>query len=248
MYQTTYPQAYKEPGKLNLDYLHRSSSSTNCNWLIVTGKHISKSSSGDDSDGNPKKTTNCSNGFGSTSHRHSSVENCSDEGFLSKTDHSDLSLETGYCKVCIDSGDVGTLPFSTLRFPPPSSRGHKLLHRREKNYLDVLGKENSCDYQTVQEVVNPVPDDARDKRFVIRIKAGVYEETIGVPLEKRNVVFLGDGIGKIVITASLNNTVGPDAHQAVAYRSTIDLSVIENCEFIGNQDTLYAHGNRQFYK
>ncbi|KAM1108380.1 hypothetical protein ACFXTH_004957 [Malus domestica] len=206
MYQTTYPQAYKEPGKLNLDYLHRSSSSTNCNWLIVTGKHISKSSSGDDSDGNPKKTTNCSNGFGSTSHRHSSVENCSDEGFLSKTDHSDLSLETGYCK------------------------------------------ENSCDYQTVQEVVNPVPDDARDKRFVIRIKAGVYEETIGVPLEKRNVVFLGDGIGKIVITASLNNTVGPDAHQAVAYRSTIDLSVIENCEFIGNQDTLYAHGNRQFYK
>ncbi|CAN6697652.1 unnamed protein product [Malus baccata var. baccata] len=138
-------------------------------------------------------------------------------------------------------------------------------------------KENSCDYKTVQEAVNAAPDNAGDKRFVIGIKAGVYEETVGVPLEKRNVVFLGDGIGKTVITGSLNvgqpgistyntatvgvngdgfmasgltiqNTAGPDAHQAVAFRSDSDLSVIENCEFIGNQDTLYAHGNRQFFK
>ncbi|CAN6565809.1 unnamed protein product [Malus baccata var. baccata] len=83
--------------------------------LIVTGQHISKSSSGDDSDGHPKKTTNCSDGSGSTSHRHGSVENCSDGGSPSKTDHSDLNLETGYCKVCIDSGDVGTLDLSVLR-------------------------------------------------------------------------------------------------------------------------------------
>ncbi|KAM2999015.1 hypothetical protein FF2_040602 [Malus domestica] len=82
--------------------------------LIVTGQHISKSSSGDDSDGHPKKTTNCSDGSGSTSHRHGSVGNCSDGGSPSKTDHSDLSLETGYCKVCIDSGDVGTLDLSVL--------------------------------------------------------------------------------------------------------------------------------------
>lgn len=47
---------------------------------------------------------------------------------------------------------------------------------------------------------------------------------------------------------TIMNTAGPDAHQAVAFRSDSDLSVIENCEFIGNQDTLYAHGLRQFYK
>lgn len=47
---------------------------------------------------------------------------------------------------------------------------------------------------------------------------------------------------------TIQNTAGPDAHQAVAFRSDSDLSVIENCEFIGNQDTLYAHGLRQYYK
>ncbi|XP_059433012.1 probable pectinesterase/pectinesterase inhibitor 51 [Corylus avellana] len=132
-------------------------------------------------------------------------------------------------------------------------------------------------YKTVQEAVNAAPDNGGERRFVIHIKEGVYEETVKIPLEKKNVVFLGDGMGKTVITGSLNvgqpgistfntatvgvsgdgfmatgltiqNTAGPDAHQAVAFRSDSDLSVIENCEFLGNQDTLYAHSLRQFYK
>ncbi|KAL2342931.1 hypothetical protein Fmac_004216 [Flemingia macrophylla] len=137
------------------------------------------------------------------------------------------------------------------------------------------GGGNGC-YKTVQEAVNAAPDNGV-KRFVIYIKEGVYEETVRVPLAKSNVVFLGDGIGKTIITGSANvgqlfmttynsatvavlgdgfmakdltieNTAGPDAHQAVALRLDSDFSVIENCEFLGNQDTLYAHSLRQFYK
>ena len=59
-------------------------------------------------------------------------------------------------------------------------------------------------YKTVQEAVNAAPDNDGKRRFVIHIKEGVYEETVRVPLEKRNVVFLGDGMGKTVITGSLN--------------------------------------------
>ncbi|XP_057492812.1 probable pectinesterase/pectinesterase inhibitor 51 [Actinidia eriantha] len=134
-----------------------------------------------------------------------------------------------------------------------------------------------CTYGTVQEAVDAAPKNLVGKRFVIGIKEGAYAETVRVPLEKTNLVFLGDGMGKTVITGSLNvgqpglstyntatvsvlgdgfmasgltiqNTAGPDAHQAVAFRSDSDLSIIENCEFIGNQDTLYAHSLRQFYK
>ncbi|KAJ6917180.1 hypothetical protein NC652_019530 [Populus alba x Populus x berolinensis] len=137
-------------------------------------------------------------------------------------------------------------------------------------------KDNGC-YKTVQEAVNAAPDNAMDRRFVIHIKEGVYEEIVRVPLEKKNVVFLGDGMGKSVITGSLSvgqigvttyesatvgvlgdgfmasgltiqNTAGAPTHQAVAFRSDSDLSIIENCEFLGNQDTLYAHSLRQFYK
>ncbi|CAL0319694.1 unnamed protein product [Lupinus luteus] len=141
------------------------------------------------------------------------------------------------------------------------------------------GEGSGC-YKTVQEAVNAAPEREVGERgrFVIHIKEGVYEERVRVPLKKRNVVFLGDGMGKTVITGSasvglqpgmttynsatvgvdgdgfmakdltIQNTAGPNAHQAVAFRSDSDLSVIENCEFIGNQDTLYAHSLRQFYK
>ncbi|KAI6691901.1 hypothetical protein NL676_019611 [Syzygium grande] len=131
---------------------------------------------------------------------------------------------------------------------------------------------------TVQDAVNAAPNNGeRGRRFVIHIKEGVYEEIVRVPVEKKNVVFVGDGVGKTVITGSLNaampgiftyntatvgvfgdgfmargitfqNTAGPDVHQAVAFRSDSDLSVVEDCEFLGNQDTLYAHSLRQFYK
>ncbi|GAV56837.1 Pectinesterase domain-containing protein/PMEI domain-containing protein [Cephalotus follicularis] len=143
---------------------------------------------------------------------------------------------------------------------------------------DVTVCAAGCTYQTVQDAVNASPaNNDGTRRFVIYIKEGVYEETVRVPFEKKNVVFLGDGMGKTVITGSLNvgllgvttynsatvgvlgdgfmasgltiqNTAGPGANQAVAFRSDSDLSIIENCEFLGNQDTLYVHSLRQFYK
>lgn len=57
---------------------------------------------------------------------------------------------------------------------------------------------------------------------------------------------LGDGFMASGLT--FQNTAGAPTHQAVAFRSDSDLSVIENCEFLGNQDTLYAHSLRQYYK
>ncbi|GAV57874.1 Pectinesterase domain-containing protein/PMEI domain-containing protein [Cephalotus follicularis] len=143
---------------------------------------------------------------------------------------------------------------------------------------DVTVCAAGCKYQKVQDAVDASPaNNDGTRRFVIHIKEGVYTETVRVPFEKKNVVFLGDGMGKTVITGSLNvgllgvttynsatvgvlgdgfmasgltiqNTAGPGAKQAVAFRSDSDLSVIENCEFLGNQDTLYAHSLRQFYK
>ncbi|KAK4797060.1 hypothetical protein SAY86_029386 [Trapa natans] len=131
-------------------------------------------------------------------------------------------------------------------------------------------------YGTVQDAVNAAPDNG-DGRFVIYIKAGVYNGTVRIPLEKKNVIFIGDGVGKTVITGNLNvgqpgmstynsatvgvvgdgfmatgitfeNTAGPNTIQAVAFRSSSDFSYIENCEFLGHQDTLYASALRQYYK
>lgn len=135
-----------------------------------------------------------------------------------------------------------------------------------------------CKYGKIQEAVDEAPENLEGgKKYVIRIKEGVYDEIVRVPFNKKNLVFLGDGIGKTVITGSLNtgllgittyntatvgvlgdgfmasgltiqNTAGPDAHQAVAFRSDSDFSYIENCEFLGNQDTIYVHALRQLFK
>ncbi|XP_021713912.1 probable pectinesterase/pectinesterase inhibitor 51 [Chenopodium quinoa] len=141
------------------------------------------------------------------------------------------------------------------------------------------GKARGC-YARVQEAVNEAPAWLKAKgkdKFVIYIKEGVYKENVMVPLEKKNLVFFGDGKGKTVITGSVNtgimgistyntatvgvkgdgfmasgitfqNTAGPNAHQAVAFRSDSDFSLVEDCEFLGNQDTLYAHSLRQVYR
>lgn len=69
--------------------------------------------------------------------------------------------------------------------------------------VTVCKSGGGCKYETVQEAVDAAPENS-DRRFVIWIKEGVYEETVRVGLEKRNVVFLGDGMGKSVITGSLN--------------------------------------------
>ncbi|CAL9043469.1 unnamed protein product, partial [Musa banksii] len=179
-------------------------------------------------------------------------------------------------------------------------------------------KGSECRYRSVQAAVDAAPENST-RPFVIHIKEGVYEETVRVPLEKTNLVFFGDGMGKTVITGSLSadmvgvstyntatvgedhnsplsisiytrhssrrltvistslhmqenvtcrvasmtgvtgdgfmardltmaNTAGPDAHQAVAYRSDSDRSVLEHVEFLGHQDTLYASSLRQFYQ
>lgn len=47
---------------------------------------------------------------------------------------------------------------------------------------------------------------------------------------------------------TFSNTAGPDAHQAVAFLSDSDRSILENVEFLGHQDTLYVHSLRQLYK
>ena len=65
-------------------------------------------------------------------------------------------------------------------------------------------KDGKCGYKTVQDAVNAAPEDNGMRKFVIKISEGVYEENVIVPFEKKNVVFIGDGMGKTVITGSLN--------------------------------------------
>ncbi|XP_027125590.2 pectinesterase-like [Coffea arabica] len=138
----------------------------------------------------------------------------------------------------------------------------------------VVAADGSGDFKTVSAAVEAAPEKS-SSRYVIRIKAGVYRENVEVPKKKTNIMFLGDGRTKTIITASRNvvdgsttfhsatvaavgerflardltfqNTAGSSKHQAVALRVGSDLSAFYQCDILAHQDTLYAHSNRQFY-
>ncbi|KAG4131819.1 hypothetical protein ERO13_D09G237800v2 [Gossypium hirsutum] len=141
----------------------------------------------------------------------------------------------------------------------------------------VVAKDGSGKYDTITKALAEVPQKSPN-RFIIHIKAGTYKEQVLLPKEMTNVMFIGDGPTKTIITNDLNcirdhplktfgtatvgvdgagfmardigfeNTAGPPGHQAVAFRATCDMVIMFNCHFNGYQDTLYAHKQKQFYR
>ncbi|OAY64853.1 Pectinesterase 2.1 [Ananas comosus] len=113
----------------------------------------------------------------------------------------------------------------------------------------TVAADGSGDFGTVQEAVNSAPNEGK-ARYVIYVKAGTYKENVAVGKSKTNVMIVGDGMNSTVITGSLNvvdgsttfnsatlaavadgfilqdicveNTAGPEKHQAVALRVGAD--------------------------
>ncbi|KAI3693272.1 hypothetical protein L6452_33105 [Arctium lappa] len=140
----------------------------------------------------------------------------------------------------------------------------------------VVAQDGSGNYKTVGEAVAAAGKRSGSGRYVIYVKAGTYNENIEIGTKLKNIMLVGDGIGKTIITGSksvgggattfksatvavvgdgfigrgitVRNTAGPQNHQAVALRSGSDLSVFYQCSFEGYQDTLYVHSDRQFYR
>ncbi|OEL26470.1 Pectinesterase 2.2 [Dichanthelium oligosanthes] len=139
----------------------------------------------------------------------------------------------------------------------------------------VVAQDGSGKYRTVKEAVDAAPDGAK-RRYVIYVKKGVYKENVEVGKKKRELMIVGDGMDATVITGSRNvidgattfnsatlavtgdgiilqdlrveNTAGPEKHQAVALRVSADRAVAYRCRVDGYQDTLYAHALRHFYR
>ncbi|XP_055815214.1 pectinesterase-like [Solanum dulcamara] len=153
----------------------------------------------------------------------------------------------------------------------------KLLQINTAKPNAVVSASGDGQYKTIQEAINAVPKN-NPTPFVILIKAGTYKEHIEIEKNKPNVVFVGEGPTKTIITGDrgvkngggyatwhtcalcvagegfvikdigIENTAGPGKEQAVALRINADKAVIYNCKIDGYQDTLYAHSYRQFYR
>lgn len=130
--------------------------------------------------------------------------------------------------------------------------------------------------KTITEAIKKAPEHSH-RRFIIYVRAGRYEENnLKVGKKKTNIMFIGDGRGKTVITGkrsvgdgmttfhtasfaasgpgfmardiTFENYAGPEKHQAVALRVGSDHAVVYRCNIVGYQDACYVHSNRQFFR
>ena len=67
----------------------------------------------------------------------------------------------------------------------------------------VVAADGSGNYKTVSAVVAVAPSKST-KRYIIRIKSGVYKENVEVPKSKTNIMFFRDGRKTTIITGSRN--------------------------------------------
>ncbi|OWM67390.1 pectinesterase-like [Punica granatum] len=139
----------------------------------------------------------------------------------------------------------------------------------------IVAKDGSGKYNTIAAALASVPKKNKG-RYVIYVKAGVYNEYLTVTKDQTNVFMYGDGPRKSVITGKksftdgittyktasfstmgygfiakamgFQNTAGPQGHQAVAVRVQADMAAFFNCRMDGYQDTLYVQTHRQFYR
>lgn len=143
--------------------------------------------------------------------------------------------------------------------------------------LVIVAKDGSGHFKTINEGLAAMPRKNEDF-VVMYVKAGVYKEKLIVERHLNKLIMIGDGPTKTRVTGDLNvkmgknittfqsatfsvvgeefmakdigfeNSAGPEGHQAVAFRSQSDKSVLYKCRFDGYQDTLYAHTDRQYYR
>ncbi|KAI4332866.1 hypothetical protein L6164_017742 [Bauhinia variegata] len=139
----------------------------------------------------------------------------------------------------------------------------------------IVAQDGTGKYKTIADALKHVPEKSNN-RTVIYVKKGVYYENLRVEKTKWNVMIIGDGMTRTIVSGSLNfvdgtptfstatfavfgrnfiargmgfrNTAGPQKHQAVALMTSADQAVYYRCHIDAFQDTLYAHANRQFYR
>ncbi|PIN10312.1 Pectinesterase [Handroanthus impetiginosus] len=101
----------------------------------------------------------------------------------------------------------------------------------------VVAQDGSGNFRTIKEALNAASNKKRSTRIVIHIKQGTYHEYVEIGLRMKNIMLVGDGIGKTIITGNRSYEAGHTTYQS----STVNL-------FEGYQGTLWANANRQFYK
>lgn len=91
-------------------------------------------------------------------------------------------------------------------FPAWMTEGEKelLVSSPDGMHVDaVVALDGSGRFRTIAQAINEAPSYSK-RRYVIYVKKGVYNENIDMKKKKTNIMIIGDGIGKTIISGNRN--------------------------------------------
>lgn len=226
----------------------------------------------------------CIDGFNDTDELKATISNSTQ--YANELTDNILEMLAGFSNILHNFGLKLNLPGTNSRrlldaegFPTwLSAADRKLLVARDNNRPKpnaVVALDGSGQFKSINAAINAYPKNLQG-RYVIYVKAGIYNEEVKIPKKMPNIFMYGDGPRRTIITGKKSfsggintfntasfvvesdgfiarsmgfaNTAGPDGHQAVALRVNSDMSVFFNCRMDGYQDTLLYQAKRQFYR
>ncbi|XP_027118332.1 pectinesterase-like [Coffea arabica] len=139
----------------------------------------------------------------------------------------------------------------------------------------VVAQNGSGNFTTIGEAIAAAPNYSSEK-YYIQVKEGFYFESIVVGIEKTNIVLIGEGMRRTIISGNksagggfdtvststvgifgngfmaqgitFENSAGPRMNQSVALLAKADNLTFYKCRFSGSQDTLYTAEGKQFFR
>ncbi|KAL2898318.1 putative pectinesterase/pectinesterase inhibitor 32 [Bienertia sinuspersici] len=156
----------------------------------------------------------------------------------------------------------------------PNTNKYNSTRRTMMKFDVVVSKSGDEKFTTISEAILSAPSYSSSK-FFIRVRSGVYNETVTVPQNKTNIVLIGDGVDVTKITANhhppqfttsnsatfsvfgdgfmaqditFENDAGGRSGQAVAVLCDANHTIFYKCKFLAYQDTLYAKHGTQYYR
>ncbi|MBN1951644.1 MAG: T9SS type A sorting domain-containing protein [Bacteroidales bacterium] len=134
----------------------------------------------------------------------------------------------------------------------------------------IVAQDGTGNFESLQAAIDAVPDSS-ETPVVVFIRRGRYYEKIRVPVEKTNLVLIGEDADSTILTyddypgvmpdnstfgtfsfrcdadnfsaynLTFENSAGQTAGQALAYSSYGDKQFFYHCRFLGNQDTYFLN-------
>ncbi|CAN6926018.1 unnamed protein product [Brassica oleracea] len=108
----------------------------------------------------------------------------------------------------------------------------------------TVAANGSGKFKTIAAAVAAAPDNSK-RRYVIHIKAGVYRENVEVSKKKKNIMFMGDGRTRTIITGNRNvvdgSTTFHSATTGFLVKRGKELLLGDRCP-VGREVSCFNHG------